>query len=148
MIDTAEQICREIEGVQSLFAEYFERLDAAGRLDPVHDAEAIADLNAGAAAIQAVLEGRIESLAPGLRAWRAARRQYPPQVNDFIDSFVSLLESGLRQSLALVDRRADDVLRRREEIRASLKAISEHRQGVSGYKVRAASAPRVIDSKA
>jgi len=145
---TADQLCARVENAQSLYAALFLGIERVARLDPIADRDAIARLNAELAEVQSKAEAAMQSLSPKLDEWSKRRDQYPPDVNAFIAAFLDLLESGLKESLGVTEAREAGVAARRDQLRATLLALQEHRQGLSGYKTAGHKSPRVIDSKA
>jgi len=142
-----EQLCSQIEDVQSLYADYLLRVEKVMALDPSADAKEIERHNRQIAALMEAIESRMGRLLPELGQWRQARQRYSNDVNEFIDRFLSLLQRGLDEAQKQTHARAAELIAWRDQIRAGLATVKQQRRAYAGYKPVSRSLPQVIDSR-
>ncbi|MCX7044944.1 MAG: hypothetical protein NTX50_05570 [Candidatus Sumerlaeota bacterium] len=143
-----DELCVRIQELQAIYANLFVRLGKIANLDPAGDCREIEQFLTEIEAFRRQADDCMKTLRPRLEEWKAQRDRLPKDVNAFVDRFLSLIGKGVREAVTLIERRADLVAERRDQIKAALLAIQERGQSLAGYKTSARTTSRVIDSQA
>ena len=143
---SAQALCQLIDDMQNRYADLFALLDTSCGVDPVEEADRAAGLNADVARCQREIAAAFPALRQELDAWQDHPSDYPPGVDQYARQFVELLDHGIREALALIDRRSGELTARRETLRLAIADVQKRRLKVAGYKTQAHRSARMIDS--
>lgn len=123
-----------VEDLRQGYTQLLALVDHSLIADPQSEASQALAFQDQIRGLMAETQARLGLLIETIRPWDERRRAYPAELADGVDTFLALLEKGLRGVQSRLDHRQRDIEQRMAAMRQSMVALNQKRQGVQGYR--------------